>query len=123
MAVTETPPETVDAASATDASPTPSQPSGLAAVLGSGDHKVIGRLYIVSSLVLGLLVIGLGEAFAIEGLKPETYDVFGKDAAYQLFTLARVGSVFFLALPLLIGVAMVVVPLQVGSKAIAFPRA
>lgn len=123
MAVTETPPETVEAASATDASPTPSQPTGLAAVLGSGDHKVLGRLYIVSALVLGLVVLGLGEAFAIEGLKPETLDVFGSDSAYQLFTLARVGSVFFLALPLLIGVAMVVVPLQVGSKAIAFPRA
>ena len=58
MAVTETPPETVDAASATDASPTPSQPTGLAAVLGSGDHKVIGRLYIATSLILGALVIG-----------------------------------------------------------------
>jgi cytochrome o ubiquinol oxidase subunit 1 len=123
MAVTETPPETVDAASATDASPTPSQPTGLAAVLGSGDHKVIGRLYIVTSLILGLVVVGLGEAFAIEGLKPETVDIFPNDAILQLFTLTRVGTVFFLALPLVIGVAMVVVPLQVGSKAIAFPRA
>ncbi|MCU1369616.1 MAG: putative cytochrome c oxidase subunit [Ilumatobacteraceae bacterium] len=123
MALTETPPETVDAASATDASPTPSQPTGLAAVLGSGDHKVIGRLYIVSALVLGLLVVGLGEGFALEGIKPETYDIYGLDSAFQLFTLARIGTVFLLALPLLIGLAMVVVPLQVGSRAIAFPRA
>ena len=123
MAVTETPPETVDAVSATAPSPTPSQPTGLAAVLGSGDHKVIGRLYIATALILGALVVGLGEAFAIEGLKPETLDIFGSDVAYQLFTLARIGTVFFLALPLIIGVAFVVVPLQVGSQTLAFPRA
>lgn len=123
MSVTETPPETVDAASATDASPAPSQPTGLAAVLGSGDHKVIGRLYIATSLLLGALVVGLGEAFGIEGLKPETLQVFNTDSVFQLFTLARVGTVFFLALPLVIGIALVVVPLQVGSHTVAFPRA
>ena len=123
MAVTETPPETVDAASATATSSTPSQASGLAAVLGSGDHKVIGRLYIATALLLGAVVVGLGEAFAIEGVQPETLDIFGDDVAYQMFTLARVASVFLLAFPLVIGVAMVVVPLQVGSRTIAFPRA
>lgn len=123
MAVTETPPETVDAASAAATSPTPTQPTGLAAVLGSGDHKVVGRLYIVSALVLGLVVVGLGEAFAIEGIAPKTLDIFPSDSVFQLFTLARVGSIFFLALPLTIGVAMVVVPLQVGARTIAFPRA
>ena len=123
MAVTETPPETVEAASATVASSTPSQPTGLAAVLGSGDHKVIGRLYLASALLFGALVVGLGEAFAIEGVAPKTLDVFSADTAYQLFTLARVGSVFLLALPLVIGIAMIVVPLQVGARTIAFPRA
>ena len=123
MAVTETPPETVDTASATATSSTPPQPSGLAAVLGSGDHKVIGRLYIATSLVLGALVVGLGEAFAIEGVAPKTLDIFPSDSVFQLFTLARVGTLFFLALPLTIGMALVVVPLQVGSRAVAFPRA
>ncbi len=123
MAVTETPPETVDAASAAATSSTPPQPSGLAAVLGSGDHKVIGRLYIATALILGALVVVLGEAFAIEGIAPKTLDVFPSDSVFQLFTLARVGTLFFLALPLTIGVALVVVPLQVGSRTVAFPRA
>lgn len=123
MAVTETPPETVDAAAAEAASAPRPHPTGLAGVLGSGDHKVIGRLYIVFSLVFGLLVLALGEAFAVESIKPATLDVFGSDTAYQLFSLARVGSVFLLGLPLVIGVAMVVVPLQVGARSIAFPRA
>lgn len=123
MAVTETPPETVDAASAADPAPTRPAPSGLAGVLGSGDHKVIGRLYVVFSLIFGALVLGLGEAFAVEAIKPETLDVFGSDTAYQLFTLTRIGTVFLLCLPMVIGVAMIVVPLQVGARTIAFPRA
>lgn len=123
MAVTETPPETVDAAAAEAASADRPHPTGLAGVLGTGDHKVIGRLYIVCSLIFGLLVLTLGELFAVESTKPATLDVFSSDTAYQLFSLARVGSVFLLGLPLVIGVAMVVVPLQVGARTIAFPRA
>jgi cytochrome c oxidase subunit I+III len=123
MAVTETPPETVDAASATDASPHRSQPTGLAGVLGSGDHKVIGRLFIVTSLIFGALVVGLAEAFTVESIQGDTLDVFSSDTAYQLFSLARIGGIFLLGLPLVIGVAMVVVPLQVGARTIAFPRA
>lgn len=123
MSVTETPPETVDAASESAASAPRPQPSGLAGVLGSGDHKVLGRLFIVTSLIFGALVLILGEGFAVEGVKPETLSVFGSDAVFQLFTLTRVGTIFLLGLPFVIGVAMVVVPLQVGARTIAFPRA
>ena len=122
MAVTETPPETVGATAAEPARVT-APPTGLAAVLGSGDHKVIGRLYIVTSLLFGVVVLVLGGAFAVEMIGADTLDVFGGETVFQLFTLYRVGTVFLLALPLVIGVAMVVVPLQVGSRAIAFPRA
>lgn len=123
MAVTETPPETVDAASEMAAPAPRPHPTGLAAVLGTGDHKVIGRLYLASSLIFGLLVLGLGQAVAVEAITPETLQVFSADIAYQAFTLLRVGTVFLLALPLVIGIAMVVVPLQVGARSIAFPRA
>jgi heme/copper-type cytochrome/quinol oxidase subunit 1 len=122
MAVTETPPETVAATSA-DASAAPAAATGLAAVLGTGDHKVIGRIYIVASLVLGAVVIGLAQAFGIEAISTEGLDVFASSNAYQAFTLMRVGSIFLLALPLVIGVAMVVTPLQVGARSVAFPRA
>ena len=123
MAVTETPPETTDAASETGGPAPRPQPTGLAAVLGTGDHKVIGRIYIVASLLFGALIIGLGEALAIESIEPETNDIFPSDTVFQAFTLQRLGGIFLLALPLVIGVAMVVVPLQVGSRTIAFPRA
>lgn len=123
MAVTETPPETVDAAASPAPSESRTQPSGLAAVVGSGDHKVVGRLYIATSLILGLDMLLLGGLFAFESTDTETLSVFSSGSVFQYFTLYRVGAVFALAFPLVIGVAMVVVPLQVGARTVAFPRA
>lgn len=122
MAVTETPPETVAAAAAAGPSDRP-LPGGLAGVLGSGDHKVFGRMYIVTALLLGMAVAVLGGLFAFERLEPETLEVFSDGSVLQLFTLWRIAGVFMVAFPLVIGVAMVVVPLQVGATSIAFPRA
>ena len=123
MAVTETPPETVDATIASARSAGRVEPSGLAAVLGSGDHKVVGRLYIATSLLFGLAIVALGGLFAFEGIEPTTLDVFSAGSAFQIFTLFRIGGVFLVAFPLVIGVALVVVPLQVGAATVAFPRA
>lgn len=122
MAVIETPAETVDAAADSASTDRPA-PAGLAAVLGSADHKVIGRLYAGTALLFGLITLTLGTAFAVEGLKPSTLDVFTTDTAFQSWTLFRVGLVFLFALPLTIGVAMAIAPLQVGARTIAFPRA
>lgn len=123
MAVTETPPET-SAAAAEPASAAPrSQPTGLAAVLGSGDHKVIGRLYVATALVFALAAAVLGIAFGLEATSASSMDVFTNGSVFQFFTLLRVGTVFLVALPLIIGVAMIVTPLQVGARSIAFPRA
>lgn len=123
MAVTETPPETVAAAGSAAPAAASTPATGLAAVLGSGDHKVIGRLYVVTSLIFGLGVVVLGGLFAVESTQPDTLDVFGSSTVFQYFSLFRLGSVFLLGLPLVIGLAFVVVPLQVGSRSIAFPRA
>jgi heme/copper-type cytochrome/quinol oxidase subunit 1 len=95
----------------------------LAAVGGSGDHKVIGRLYLGSALVFGILVVTLGELFALEAVNTDRLSIFGEDWVFELFTLARLGGLFLLAFPLVIGLAMVVVPLQVGARSLAFPRA
>lgn len=124
MAVTETPPETIAAASETAAS-APRRPpaTGFAAVLGSGDHKVVGRLYIATSLLFGSVIVVFGGLFAFEGIKPTTLQVFSRDTVFQAFTFWRVGTLFLLALPLVVGLALVVVPLQVGARTVAFPRA
>ena len=45
------------------------------------------------------------------------------ESFWQFFTLYRVGLVFLFAVPLWIGLATCVVPLQIGARAVAFPRA
>ncbi|MCB0975849.1 MAG: cbb3-type cytochrome c oxidase subunit I [Acidimicrobiales bacterium] len=121
MAVIDTAPETAATHAATAVARI--EPTGFAALLGTGDHKVIGRLYIATSLLLGAVVMLLGLLFSIEAVDTGSLSIFTKDTVFQFWTLLRVGGVFLLAFPLVIGVAMVVVPLQVGAKAIAFPRA
>lgn len=122
MAVIDTAPETVAAASEAPLGERV-EPTGFAAVLGTGDHKVIGRLYVVTSLLLGAVVVALGLLFSIEGIATDSVSIFSNDTVVQFWTLMRLGGVFLVAFPLTVGVAMIVVPLQVGSKAIAFPRA
>jgi cytochrome c oxidase subunit 1 len=127
MAMTETRPEATaavePAASAADGGDVPQPASGLAGILGSVDHHVIGRLWIVTSVVMlggaGLLGVLLG----VERLKTSTYDVFEGRHYLQFFSLHAVAATYLFAIPLLIGVATVVVPRQLGARTIAFPRA
>lgn len=97
------------------------QPTGLAAILGSGDHKVIGRTFIGLSLLFGLasaLALGLGVLGNLSG-----GGLLNGNVNLRVFTIGQFGLVFGFALPLFLGLAMVVVPLQVGAASLAFPRA
>lgn len=98
-------------------------PTGLAAILGSGDHKVIGRLWVVASMIHLVLVGLVATGVAAERIDGTSFDVFGADWVAQAESFRFIGAIFLLALPLTIGIATVVVPLQVGAPTIAFPRA
>jgi len=98
-------------------------PTGLAGVLGSGDHKVIGRAYIVASLLFGLAAAVTGELVAVERVDTSRLNILSTDTAFQVFTFHSVTATFLFLLPLVLGLGLVVVPLQVGSRTVAFPRA
>ncbi len=122
MTVTEAP-----RAAAPEAAPAPSlapQPTGLAAIVGSGDPRTIGKLFIGTSLLF-LLVSGVSGAFA--SAQQATIDVTGPDAfdagLARLATLHATAGLFLGVLPLLLGLATAVVPLQIGAATVAFPRA
>jgi heme/copper-type cytochrome/quinol oxidase subunit 1 len=118
MTVTEDAPAAAPAASQPTA-PTPAA-TGLAAVLGTGDHKVIGRIWLTASLV-HLVVAGAAALFvAVLRIDPTDLD---NDFFSQAVSLRSIGGAFLFLLPLTIGVATLVVPLQVGAPTIAFPRA
>ncbi len=120
MAVIESPPEVVTGGASVV---TQRQPAGLAGFLGSGDHKVIGRAYIVTSLLFGLAAAVTGELVAVEQIDTSRLNVLSADTAFQVFTFHSVSATFLFLLPLMLGLAFVVVPLQVGASTIAFPRA
>lgn len=119
MTITETEP-------ATDVTGTDA-PEGefgdLATVVGSGDHLRIGRLFIGGSL-LGLiasLVVGL--LLDVERITPTEVDVLDADVLVQMLSAHRLGLVLLFALPAMLGLALVIVPLQVGAATVAFGRA
>ncbi len=121
MTITES-----DAAAPTTApsATTAVQPRGLYELVTTGDHTTIGRLYVLASVVFLLAVSVLGVLSSAEKLQTTSVDVFaGVTSAWQVFVAVRVGLLLCGVLPLFIGLATAVVPLQVGSPAIAFPRA
>lgn len=121
MTITES-----DAAAPTTApsAATAVQPRGLYELVTTGDHTTLGRCYVLGS-VLFLVAAGvLATVSGIEKLDTASIDVFGGvTSAWQTFTAFRVGLLLCGVLPLFIGLGTAVVPLQVGSPAIAFPRA
>jgi heme/copper-type cytochrome/quinol oxidase subunit 1 len=120
MTVTADAPAAAPASESTAPAPVP---AGLAAILGSGDHKVIGRLWLVAAMVHLVLVGTVSVLVSAEGIDTSKFDVLGADWIVQADTYRFIGLAFLFLVPLTIAVATVVVPLQVGASTIAFPRA
>lgn len=101
--------------------PRVSAPEGLWLWVSTVDHKDIGVLYILTSLVFfligGLEAIFIRLQLATPGahvLDPETFDEF--------FTMHGTTMIFLVVMPALIGFANYLVPLMIGARDMAFPR-
>lgn len=117
MTMTETRP-TSDPGSAVDVD-APVEPTAVEKVLGSGEYSTIGRGFVIGSLV-GLAISAAG--LAVAAIDRTTDDgLFGAPSGLWIGSL--VGLALLGAAPLLIGLGISVVPRQVASAAIAFPRA
>ncbi len=99
----------------------PNWTTGVLSWLTTVDHKRLGILYMVTSLVF--MAAASVEAFLIRLqlaspgntlLSPEYYN--------QMFTMHGVTMVFLAIMPLGIGFANYFVPLQIGARDLAFPR-
>jgi len=95
---------------------------GVAAWATTTDHKRIGRLFIGCALLIAIAAAALGAVVGVERITATGYSILDKDSVTQIFSLYRIGISFGVMLPLLLGVAIAVVPLQVGAKTIAFAR-
>jgi len=91
-------------------------------VLTTTDHKVIGNLYFVATMgwfvIGGLMALFIRAELFVPGLQvvdnPEVFN--------QLFTMHGTVMLLMFATPLFAGFANALVPLQIGSPDVAFPR-
>jgi cytochrome o ubiquinol oxidase subunit 1 len=87
------------------------------------DHKKIGIMYII----LGLVMLLRGFADAIM-MRLHQAMAFGDSTGYlpphhydQIFTAHGVIMIFFVAMPLVTGIMNYLIPLQIGTRDVAFP--
>jgi cytochrome o ubiquinol oxidase subunit 1 len=91
--------------------------------LTSVDHKKIGIMYIILALVM--LLRGFADAIM---MRAQQAMAFGPNHGYlppshydQIFSAHGTIMIFFMAMPFLVGLMNVVVPLQIGARDVAFP--
>ena len=99
----------------------PLEVGGLTGWLTTTDHKRIGILYITSAFAMfllgGLMAMGMRTELAAPGLQLVTEEGFD-----QLFTMHGTIMLLLFGTPMAIGLANVIVPLQIGAPEMAFPR-
>ena len=90
--------------------------------LTSVDHKRIGVMYIVLALIMLLrgfvdaIMMRAQQAMALNSggyLPPEHFD--------QIFSSHGTIMIFFMAMPFMTGLVNIIVPLQIGTRDVAFP--
>ncbi len=112
---------------ATAATPTttaaPRRPLGqeVARILTTTDHKLIGKLYLGTSfawfLIGGVMAMLIRSELAYPGMQ-----VVNEELYNQLFTMHGTIMLLLFATPLFFGFGNVIMPLQIGSPDVAFPR-
>jgi heme/copper-type cytochrome/quinol oxidase subunit 1 len=95
--------------------------SSAASVLTSSDHKVIGRMFFGASLLALVACVTIGVLLGIERVDGSD-TLFAADALPQMFVGFRIGLLYGVLVPIFLGLAVAVVPLQLGARALAFPR-
>ena len=99
------------------------QPKGsfIYKLLTTTDHKLIGMMYITACfaffLIGGLMALLMRGELAMPGMQFLSTEQFN-----QLFTMHGTVMLLMYATPIVIGFANFVLPLQIGSPDVAFPR-
>ncbi|MBM7506798.1 cytochrome c oxidase subunit 1 [Nocardioides salarius] len=101
----------------------PRKPLGQLAVrmMTTTDHKLIGKMYLITSfawfLIGGLMALVIRSELAFPGQQ-----VVNEELYNQLFTMHGTIMLLLFATPLFFGFANVIMPIQIGSPDVAFPR-
>lgn len=107
----------------TAALPLPGERSltGLLSWVATVDHKKIGIMYLLVSLVF--FCVGGIEALLMRIQLSQPNNAFlSPDQFNQIFTMHGTTMIFLMAMPVLTGLANYLVPLMIGASDMAFPR-
>jgi cytochrome c oxidase subunit 1 len=95
---------------------------GFVGWLTTTDHKSIAKRYVATAFIFFLLA-GLEAATMRAQLSRPENGILGPDTYNQFFTMHGTTMMFLFAVPVMIGVGLYLVPLLVGTRNVAFPRA
>jgi len=87
----------------------------------STDHKRIGRMYLGGAAVsfIGAAVVAI--LLGVERISPDRVWL-PVNSLTQMFAIERFGFTYLVLLPAVLGVALAIVPLQLGARSLALPR-
>ena len=89
--------------------------------LVSTDHKRVGIMYVVVALVMLTRGVIEGSIMRLQQMLGLSGGFLAPDHFSQLFTTHGTIMIFFVAMPLVVGVINYVLPLQIGARDVAFP--
>jgi cytochrome c oxidase subunit I len=99
----------------------PLRPTGLLRWVTTVDHKDIGILYLLTSCAF--FALGGLEAVLIRIQLAVPRNTFLDPASYDaVFTMHGTTMIFLVVMPILLGFANYIVPLQIGARDMAFPK-
>ena len=94
---------------------------GIPGFLTTVDHKRIGLRYIYTSFVF-FFIAGLAALLMRDQLASSNNNILAPETYNQLFTMHGTTMIFLFNTPVLAGFGNYLIPLQIGSRDMAFPR-
>ena len=85
------------------------------------DHKRLGILYVIYSLVFLLIAGAEATIIRIQLIRPHN-DFVSPQVFNRMFTMHGTTMIFFVVMPVLFGFANYLIPLMIGARDMAFPR-
>jgi cytochrome c oxidase subunit I+III len=97
-------------------------PRGIRGFLTDTSHKVIAMRYVVTAFVFFLLAGVEAAVMRLQLARPE-HGIISPDTYNQFFTMHGTTMMFLFAVPIMEATGLYFVPIMIGTRNVAFPRA